>query len=179
MMLPFIVTMIPTFVIFKTLGWVNTLYPLFIPAWFGGGAFNIFLFRQFFMTMPYELDEAARIDGAGFFRIYLRVLVPLAQPVFATVAIFSFIGPLERVSRAADLPQQPQPVHPCPRPADVPRRVRRALGQHHGRLDPDDGALPADLLLLPALLPARRRHVRHGRPLTLAARAHDRHRRPA
>ena len=92
MMLPFIVTMIPTFVIFKTLGWVNTLYPLFLPAWFGGGAFNIFLFRQFFMTMPYELDEAARIDGASFFRIYARVLVPLAQPVFATVAIFSFMG---------------------------------------------------------------------------------------
>jgi multiple sugar transport system permease protein len=92
MMLPFIVTMIPTFVIFKTLGWINTFYPLFIPAWFGGGAFNIFLFRQFFMTMPYELDEAARIDGASFFRIYATVLVPLAQPVFATVAIFSFIN---------------------------------------------------------------------------------------
>lgn len=92
MMLPFIVTMIPTFIIFRSLGWINTLYPLFVPAWFGGGPFNIFLFRQFFMTLPYELDEAARIDGAGFFRIYLRVLAPISQPVFATVAIFSFIS---------------------------------------------------------------------------------------
>ena len=101
MMLPFIVTMIPTFIIFRHLGWLNTLLPLFVPAWFGGGPFNIFLFRQFFMTLPYELDEAARIDGAGFFRIYARVLAPISQPVFATVAIFSFmsrwnefIGPL-------------------------------------------------------------------------------------
>ncbi|NPV07799.1 MAG: carbohydrate ABC transporter permease [Anaerolineae bacterium] len=92
MMLPYIVTMIPTFIIFRSLGWINTLYPLFVPAWFGGGAFNIFLFRQFFMTLPYELDEAARIDGAGFFRIYARVLAPISQPVFATVAIFSFIS---------------------------------------------------------------------------------------
>ncbi|MHB0875330.1 MAG: carbohydrate ABC transporter permease, partial [Anaerolineae bacterium] len=92
MMLPWIVTMIPTFVLFRSIGWVNTLYPLFVPAWFGGGPFNIFLFRQFFMTLPYELDEAARIDGAGYFRVYWQVLAPLSQPVFATVAIFSFIG---------------------------------------------------------------------------------------
>ena len=92
MMLPGVVTMIPTFVLFKLLGWVNTLYPLFVPAWFGGSAFNVFLFRQFFMTLPYELEEAARIDGAGFFRIYSRITVPLSGPVFATVAIFSFIG---------------------------------------------------------------------------------------
>ncbi len=92
MMLPGIVTMIPTFIIFRSLGWINTLYPLFVPAWFGGGAFNIFLFRQFFMTLPYELDEAARIDGAGFFRIYLQVLAPISKPVFATVGIFSFMG---------------------------------------------------------------------------------------
>jgi multiple sugar transport system permease protein len=92
MMLPWIVTMIPTFVIFRTLNWVNTFYPLIIPAWFGGGAFNIFLFRQFFMTLPYELDEAARIDGAGYFRIFWQVLAPLSQPVFATVAIFAFIN---------------------------------------------------------------------------------------
>jgi multiple sugar transport system permease protein len=92
MMLPGVVTMIPTFIIFKLLGWVNTLYPLFVPAWFGGGAFNVFLFRQFFMTLPYELEEAARIDGAGFFRTYFRITLPLSGPVLATVAIFSFIG---------------------------------------------------------------------------------------
>jgi multiple sugar transport system permease protein len=92
MMLPSVVTMIPNFIIFRILGWINTLLPLSVPAWFGGGAFNIFLFRQFFMTLPYDLDEAARIDGAGFFQIYARVLVPISQPVFATVAIFSFIS---------------------------------------------------------------------------------------
>lgn len=92
MMLPSVVTMIPNFIVFRILGWINTLLPLSVPAWFGGGAFNIFLFRQFFMTLPYDLDEAARIDGAGFFQIYARVLVPISQPVFATVAIFSFIS---------------------------------------------------------------------------------------
>jgi multiple sugar transport system permease protein len=92
MMLPGVVTMIPTFVIFRNLHWINTLLPLTVPAWFGGGAFNIFLFRQFFMTLPYDLDEAARIDGASFFQTYLRVLVPISQPVIATVAIFSFIS---------------------------------------------------------------------------------------
>lgn len=92
MMLPSVVTMIPDFIIFRLLGWINTLLPLTVPAWFGGGAFNIFLFRQFFMTLPYDLDEAARIDGAGFFQIYARVLVPISRPVFATVAIFSFIS---------------------------------------------------------------------------------------
>ena len=64
-MLPSIVTLIPTFIVFRYLHWINTFLPLIVPFWLGGGAFNIFLFRQFFMTIPYELDEAARIDGAS------------------------------------------------------------------------------------------------------------------
>lgn len=91
-MLPSIVTLIPTFIVFRYLRWINTFLPLTVPYWLGGGAFNIFLFRQFFMTIPYELDEAARIDGAGNFRIYWNVVLPLAKPVLATVAIFSFIN---------------------------------------------------------------------------------------
>ena len=91
MMLPGVVTLIPTFIVFRKLGWINTLLPLIVPYWFGGGAFYIFLIRQFFMTIPYELDEAARIDGASNFRIYWSVLLPLSKPVLATVAIFSFI----------------------------------------------------------------------------------------
>jgi multiple sugar transport system permease protein len=90
-MLPGIVTLIPTFIVFRYLGWINTLLPLIVPSWFGGGAFNIFLIRQFFMTLPYDLDEAARIDGASNFRIYWNILLPLSKPVLATVAIFSFI----------------------------------------------------------------------------------------
>ena len=90
-MLPSIVTLIPTFIVFRTLGWIDTLLPLIVPLWFGGGAFNIFLFRQFFMTIPLELDEAARIDGASNFRIYWGVILPLSKPVLATIAVFAFI----------------------------------------------------------------------------------------
>ncbi len=91
LMLPGIITLIPTFILFRRLGWVNTLLPLIVPSWFGGGAFNIFLIRQFFMTLPYDLDEAARIDGASNFRIYWNILLPLSKPALATVGVFSFI----------------------------------------------------------------------------------------
>jgi len=91
LMLPNIVTLIPTFIVFRSLKWINTLKPLIVPYWLGGSAFFIFLIRQFFMTIPYDLDEAARIDGASNFRIYWNILLPLSQPVLATVAIFSFI----------------------------------------------------------------------------------------
>ncbi|MCB0160797.1 MAG: carbohydrate ABC transporter permease [Caldilineaceae bacterium] len=90
-MLPGIVTLIPTFIVFRMLHWINTFLPLTVPFWMGGGAFNIFLFRQFFMTIPYELDEAARIDGASNFRIYWNIILPLSKPVLATIAVFSFI----------------------------------------------------------------------------------------
>lgn len=91
MMLPAIVTMIPTYVLYKYLHWVDTFYPLWVPAWFGGGAFNIFLMRQFFMGIPRELDEAALLDGATHATIFWRVILPLAKPAVATVGIFSFI----------------------------------------------------------------------------------------
>jgi ABC-type glycerol-3-phosphate transport system permease component len=91
MMLPAQVTMIPQFVLWKTLGWYNTLQPLWVPAWFGN-AFFVFLLRQFFMTIPKELEDAAKIDGCGFFGIYWRIMLPLAGPAIATVAIFSFMG---------------------------------------------------------------------------------------
>ncbi|MCL4544873.1 MAG: carbohydrate ABC transporter permease [Chloroflexi bacterium] len=91
LMVPYVVTLIPTFIIFRTLGWVNTYWPLILPSWFGGGAFNIFLMRQFFMTLPIELDEAARADGANGFWIWWHITLPLSGPVLATVAIFSVI----------------------------------------------------------------------------------------
>ncbi len=92
MMLPGQVTMIPVFMIWRELGAIDTFYPLILPSLFGGGAFNIFLMRQFFLTIPREFDEAAMLDGAGFFRIWWKILLPLSGPVIATVAVLSFIG---------------------------------------------------------------------------------------
>ncbi|PIS29204.1 MAG: sugar ABC transporter ATP-binding protein [Candidatus Marinimicrobia bacterium CG08_land_8_20_14_0_20_45_22] len=91
MMLPMQVTMIPVFVLFKQFGWLNTFKPLIVPAFFGGGAFNIFLLRQFFLTIPKELFEAARIDGCSEWRIYWKIVLPLAKPALATVAILTFM----------------------------------------------------------------------------------------
>lgn len=90
-MLPAQVTLIPQFVLFYKLGWINTLKPLWIPAWFGGGAFAIFLMRQFFLSLPKDLDEAALIDGASYFRIFWSILLPLCKPVLATLAIIVII----------------------------------------------------------------------------------------
>jgi multiple sugar transport system permease protein len=91
LMLPFQVTLIPLFIVFKNMGWVGDFRPLIIPHFFGG-ALYIFLLRQFFMTIPMELSEAARIDGASELRIYASVIMPLAKPALATVAIFEFIA---------------------------------------------------------------------------------------
>lgn len=101
MMLPGAVTLIPTYILFKILGWLDSFKPLIIPAWFGGGAFNIFLLRQFFLTLPSELDDAARIDGANTLQIFWRIFLPLSKPALAVVSIFTFqtvwndfLGPL-------------------------------------------------------------------------------------
>jgi ABC-type glycerol-3-phosphate transport system permease component len=92
MMIPGVVTMVPQFVIFSRLKWVDTFLPLIVPPFFGGGAFNIFMLRQFFRTIPEELADAARIDGCSEFSIYARIMMPLAKPALVTVAIFTFFG---------------------------------------------------------------------------------------
>ncbi len=92
MMLPPQVLLIPHYLIFKELGWVNTYKPLIVPHWLGGGAFFIFLFRQFFKGVPREMEEAARIDGASTWRIYWSIFLPNAGPILATVAVLAFIG---------------------------------------------------------------------------------------
>ena len=91
MMLPPQVTMIPVFILFKNLGWVNTFLPLIVPAFFGN-AFFIFLLRQFFMTIPRELEDAARVDGCPWLGIYWHVILPLSKPALATVGVFTFMG---------------------------------------------------------------------------------------
>jgi len=91
MMLPGQVTMIPLYIGFSRLGWVGTLKPLFVPSFFGN-AFHIFLLRQFLMTIPRELDDAAKIDGCGYFRTLVSIILPLIVPAIGVVAIFSFNG---------------------------------------------------------------------------------------
>jgi multiple sugar transport system permease protein len=91
MMVPYQVYMIPLYLVFSTLGWVGGFKPLTVPAFFGD-AFSIFLLRQFFLGIPSELSEAARIDGASELRIFLRVVLPLAKPALATVALFAFVA---------------------------------------------------------------------------------------
>jgi multiple sugar transport system permease protein len=91
MLLPYPVTLIPLYVIFKTLGLVGTFAPLIVPAFFGN-AFFIFLLRQFFLTIPREMDEAARIDGASHLAIFWRVILPLSRPALAVVALLTFLN---------------------------------------------------------------------------------------
>lgn len=103
-MLPGIVTLIPTFVLFSKLGWVNTFLPLTVPSFFAvgaGGAFNVFLLRQFFMTLPIDYDEAAYLDGASSLQVLWRVILPLSKAPLAAITVFTiqfywndFMGPL-------------------------------------------------------------------------------------
>ncbi|HEY3109300.1 MAG TPA: carbohydrate ABC transporter permease [Chloroflexota bacterium] len=91
LMLPQQVTIIPLFLMYKQAGWLDTYLPLTVPQLFGGSAFFVFLIRQFFLTLPLELDEAAEIDGAGTLRVFWSILLPLSKPVLATCAIFAFL----------------------------------------------------------------------------------------
>jgi multiple sugar transport system permease protein len=107
-MIPYTVTMIPQFIIFRSLGWLDTYLPLVVPMFFGGIPFFIFLMRQFFLQIPLELDSAARIDGCSFFGIYWRICLPLARPALFTVAILGFVwewnnllGPLIYINTSA------------------------------------------------------------------------------
>ena len=92
LMVPYFVLMVPQFIVFSQLGWVDTILPLTFPYFFGGGAFNIFHFRQFFRSLPEELADAGRIDGCNEFGIYWRIMMPLCKPALATVAVFTFLA---------------------------------------------------------------------------------------
>lgn len=91
MMIPWDVTMIPLYMEFNWFGWINTLKALIVPSFFGS-AFYIFLLRQFIMSIPKELDEAARIDGANVFQIYYKIYIPLVWPVIVLIAVFNILG---------------------------------------------------------------------------------------
>ena len=90
-MIPGQVTMIPQFIIFNSLKWVNSFRPLIIPA-FLGGAFGTFLFRQFFLTVPKELEEAAYLDGCGYYSTMVRIFLPISKPTLATLVLFTFMN---------------------------------------------------------------------------------------
>ncbi|MCM3699951.1 carbohydrate ABC transporter permease [Paenibacillus macerans] len=92
MMLPGAVTLIPTFLGWRTLGFYDTYLPLILPAFFGGGIFNIFLLRQFYMTIPRDFDEAAVVDGAGYFQIFVRIIFPLSRSAVIVVSLFTFLA---------------------------------------------------------------------------------------
>jgi multiple sugar transport system permease protein len=91
LMLPSTVTLVPTYIGFNKLGWINSFAPLIVPAFFGS-PFYIFLLRQFYMTIPRDLEESARLDGASSFRIWWNIILPLSKPVLATVAVFTFFA---------------------------------------------------------------------------------------
>lgn len=110
MMLPAAVTMLPQFLIFRTLGWVDTLMPMWVPTFFAG-AFNVFLLRQFFSTIPMELEDAAKIDGCHYARTLWQVMVPQIKPALAAISIFTamgawnnFMGPLIYISSPDKMP---------------------------------------------------------------------------
>ena len=110
MMLPQAVTMIPVFLIFRALGWVDTLRPLWVPSFFAG-AFSVFLLRQFFMTIPMELEDAAKIDGCSYFGIYRKIMLPLIKPALAALTIMTFMaswnnfmGPLIYINSPEKMP---------------------------------------------------------------------------
>jgi len=141
LMLPGEVTIIPKFLIFKQLDWLDTLKPLIIPDWFGGGAFNIFLLRQFFLTIPRTFDEAAEIDGAGSFRILRVILLPLCTPALITVAILSFLRHWNDFLEPLIY-------------LNSPDKLTLSLGLRYFLVSPTEGGEPKDHLLMAAVLMA-------------------------
>jgi ABC-type glycerol-3-phosphate transport system permease component len=91
LMIPYHVTLVPRFILFSKLGWINSYLPLFVPA-FTGSSFLIFLVRQYMMSIPFDLDEAAYIDGATWFDVFWRIIVPLSRPALVLVVVFTFVG---------------------------------------------------------------------------------------
>ncbi len=91
MMLPYPSVIVPLFLLFKQIGWIDTILPITVPTFFGANAFFIFLLRQFFKTLPLDLDDAARVDGCNTFQVFLRISVPLIRPALGIIFVFSFM----------------------------------------------------------------------------------------
>jgi multiple sugar transport system permease protein len=111
LLIPPQVTLVPQFILFSHLGWIDTFKPLIVPAYFATSAFSIFLLRQFFMTIPRELEDAAMIDGCGYIRFFVQILLPLSKPALVAVSIIGFftcwndfLGPLIYLSSPSKFP---------------------------------------------------------------------------
>ncbi len=169
MMLPIEVTLIPQYLLFKEFGWIDTWYPLMVPWFFGGGAFNIFLMRQFMMSIPFDLDEAAKIDGANSWQILWRIIVPLCKPAMATLATLGFItnwnnflGPLiflnTEIKYTVDRGSALLPERGGGR---FGSRVAAAGSSAHGRLGDGGAAVSDPVLRGPAVFCAGHRDYGH------------------
>ncbi len=146
LVLPEEVVLIPKFLMFNNVPraligqtLIDTWWPLILPSWFGGGAFNVFLLRQFFMQIPHELDEAAVIDGANSWQIFWHMILPLSRPALATVAIFSFLGHWNDF------------IHPLIY-LNTNTKFPLSLGLRYFLAQPADAAEPRDHLLMAASL---------------------------
>jgi ABC-type glycerol-3-phosphate transport system permease component len=137
LMLPGQVTLIPQFILFHEMNLIDTLYPLWVPFWFGGTAFYIFLLRQFLMTIPADLDEAALIDGASYPRVFWTILLPLCKPALATCAVISFINQWNEFNTPL--------VY-----LNTPEKFTIALGLSFYRNVPEQGGMPMQHLLMAA-----------------------------
>lgn len=135
MLLPYEVTLIPTYIEYYLLGWLNTFLPLTVPFWLGGGAFFIFLFRQFFMTIPLDLDEAAKIDGASHYQVLALIALPLSLPVLAAAGILSFINNWNSFVLPLIILNDPQ-------------KFTMSIGLRYFQMQPSADAMPTDNLLL-------------------------------
>ncbi|MCC6628196.1 MAG: carbohydrate ABC transporter permease [Chloroflexi bacterium] len=135
LIVPWEVTIVPSFLLWKQFGQLDTLVPLWLPAWFGGGAFYIFLLRQFFLTLPREFDEAAKIDGASSIQTLWLVLLPLMRPAMTTVAILSFLQHWQEFI---------QPLIYL----NTPTNFTVSLGLRYFQTAPTDGSEPKEHLLM-------------------------------
>ena len=153
MMIPAEVTLIPVFVIMKYLGWINTHYALIVPAFFGS-VFGTFLLRQFFLGLPNDLEDAARIDGCSPFGIYWRIMLPLAKPSLATLAIFTFMGTWNDFMRPLNLPQRHGQDDSAGRPGPARQSPGHPHPANHGRRHAQPASDPHPLRLRAEILRA-------------------------
>ena len=168
MMLPDVVTLIPTFILFSRLGWVDTFLPLIVPFFFGGTPFYIFLIRQYLTTIPFDLEEAAFIDGASTFTVFWRIILPLAKPVLGTVGLFSFLSNWNDFMRPMIYLNSPEKKDPGRRSALLPEPVGYRVGADDGRRHHHDRARSHRFLLYPTLFRKGHRPVRTRRALKLS-----------
>ena len=140
LIIPFQVVLVPNFILYRLLpnpssesgNWIGTQEPLWVWA-FLGGAFGTFLLRQFFLAIPKELADAARVDGANPWQIFRHIYMPLARPALATLAIFSFMWTWNDLLSPLDLPARPRDLHDDRRAGVLPGPVRRQVAGDDGR----------------------------------------------